>query len=615
MRRLSRSLIPVPVPVLLALIALIALTAGCRENRAAAPDGAIAPDAAMPDAAALDAGPDGSSTDSDGIAEARAATDGAGLSLAIHDATITYLKPLIGSASSDPAGFTIQAVMPGPALFVAVDPATIVPAPAVGDVVSFTITEKRTFSAQPRAMRIASYTRSATGRNVGALTQSVSDAGDVVSYIASYDSELITVSGALVDDFPAAGTGFVRAHVATAGVPGDANFQLRVPQALVGALDMVPTCRFTATRVPMGQFNTQAQIGAFAAGDITLQGCPPPLVVSAIAASTQSVRITLSRNIKPSSVSPDGSQFIFDNGLTASGATVNGRTITLTTSAQDPATLYSVTIASTVTDLQGSSIVPATDSFAGFALGSGAGLSRHTTLGIPSPSSTTDPNSYLSVKSEYVLSYNSGRKVANWVSWELNTAYLGSVDRQDDYRPDDTLPTNLPQAQLADYSGSGYQRGHMCPSADRTLTDVTNSQTFYLTNMVPQAGNNNQGPWADLEIVSRSLARTGKELFVISGGTFSASSNTIGAGVVVPDMTYKVVVVLDAVGQGPESVTASTRVIAVLMPNENALIGMNDDWRIYRVSVDTIEAMTGLDFLSDVDPAVQAVVEARVDNL
>ncbi|TMQ04888.1 MAG: DNA/RNA non-specific endonuclease, partial [Deltaproteobacteria bacterium] len=126
--------------------------------------------------------------------------------------------------------------------------------------------------------------------------------------------------------------------------------------------------------------------------------------------------------------------------------------------------------------------------------GSGAALSRHTTLGIPSPASTTDPNHFLSVKSGYVISYNGSRKVPNWVSWELNTSYLGSTPRQDDFRPDDTFPASEPQASLADYSGSGYDRGHMCPSADRTLTVTANQQTFYLTNMVPQAANNNQGP-------------------------------------------------------------------------------------------------------------------------
>jgi len=247
--------------------------------------------------------------------------------------------------------------------------------------------------------------------------------------------------------------------------------------------------------------------------------------------------------------------------------------------------------------------------------GGGAALSIHTTLGIPAPASATDPNRFLSVKSGHVLSYNGSRKVPNWVSWELNTSYLGTSDRQDDFRPDDTFPASEPQASLADYSGSGYDRGHMCPSADRTLTVAANQQTFYLTNMVPQSAHNNRGPWARLESDLRDIALTGKELFIVSGGTFSASSNTIGSGVVVPDQTFKVIVVLDAVNQGASAVTASTRVIGVMMPNEDAQISQSADWHTFRVSVDAIEAATGDDFLSDVDPAVQAVVEARVDNL
>jgi endonuclease G len=244
----------------------------------------------------------------------------------------------------------------------------------------------------------------------------------------------------------------------------------------------------------------------------------------------------------------------------------------------------------------------------------GAQLSVHTTLGIPAPASTTTPDAFLSVKADYVVSYNGSRKVPNWVSWELNTSYLGSTTRQDDFRTDDTFPPSEPQAQLTDYSGSGFDRGHMCPSADRTLTVPANSQTFYLTNMVPQAANNNRGPWEKLESELRTIAQSGKELFIISGGVYSSGSTTIGTGVSVPDKTFKVVVVLDAVGQGPANVTTSTRVIAVMMPNSNSLIGQSDPWRNFRVSVDAIEAATGEDFLSDVDPAVQAVIEARVDN-
>ncbi len=246
--------------------------------------------------------------------------------------------------------------------------------------------------------------------------------------------------------------------------------------------------------------------------------------------------------------------------------------------------------------------------------GTGAEISRHTALGLPAPASTTDNDAYLSVKSGYVLSFNGSMKVPNWVSWELNSSYLGDAARQDDFRPDGTIPGNVAQASLADYSGSGYDRGHMTPSADRTLTVAANSQTFYLTNMIPQSGNNNRGAWASLEEYSRTLVDAGKELFIVSGGTFSSSSNWIGSGVMVPDKTFKVIVVLDSATAVAADVASATRVIAVLMPNEDSQISLGANWRDYRVSVDAIEALTGDNYLSDVPATVQAVIEARVDN-
>ena len=244
----------------------------------------------------------------------------------------------------------------------------------------------------------------------------------------------------------------------------------------------------------------------------------------------------------------------------------------------------------------------------------GESISIHTALGLPGPASSSDIGSFLSVKADYVISYNGNRKIPNWVSWELNSSYLGSVSRQDNFRPDSTLPASIPQAALSDYQGSGFDRGHMCPSADRTLTATANSQTFYLTNMVPQAANNNRGPWEKFETYCRSLASSGKELFIVSGGVIAAPSQTIGSGVAVPAETFKVVVVLDAPGDGPADVTKSTRVIGVVMPNDDSQISMSDDWKPFRVSVRSIESLTSLNFLSDVPQDVQDVVETRVDN-
>jgi hypothetical protein len=222
-----------------------------------------------------------------------------------------------------------------------------------------------------------------------------------------------------------------------------------------------------------------------AASELGLSGRPRRRCSAAPASSTQ-VRLTFSRYIDPRSVMASGAQFTFDHGLVATAASVAGRTVTLTTSSQMAATAYTVTVASSVTDRAADR--RADSASPGSATG-GGGLSVHTTLGIPSPSPTA--SSYPSLgQGRLRASYNSSRKVPNWVSWELNTSHFGSTSRQDDYRPD--AAADLPQAQLANGMGRGYDRGHMCPSADRTLTVAANSQTFYLTNMVPQAANNNQ---------------------------------------------------------------------------------------------------------------------------
>jgi endonuclease G, mitochondrial len=262
----------------------------------------------------------------------------------------------------------------------------------------------------------------------------------------------------------------------------------------------------------------------------------------------------------------------------------------------------------------------------------GASVSLHLTLGIPddtdflAPSSASpSPGHYGLVrkaqasglgKDEYALSYDSQLKVPNWVSWELNRGWRGSQPRTDTYRPDDTLPAALPGPQLADYQEPVYDRGHMCPSADRTLTFDDNASTFYLTNMVPQAKHNNQGAWQKLEAELQALADSGRELFIVAGPVFVPPVRwTLGgtSGVAVPTSTFKVAVVLGAPGQGVADVTASTRVIGVLMPNDDALMGMDDPWTKYCAAPRAIEAQTQLDFLADVPRAVQDALEQRCD--
>jgi endonuclease G len=213
-------------------------------------------------------------------------------------------------------------------------------------------------------------------------------------------------------------------------------------------------------------------------------------------------------------------------------------------------------------------------------------------------------------KSTYALAYHRDYRHPIWTSWHLNSSWLGTTPRQDDYRPDPDLPSAWYHVQAGDYSGSGYDRGHMCPSGDRTRTVAENSSTFLMTNMIPQAPDNNQITWAGLESYCRTLANQGNEMYIISGGY--GVSGYIGPGqVALPTSTWKVIIVLPDGNNDVGRVTTSTRTIAVVMPNQN---GINSDWRTYRVSVDSVEALTGFDFFSNVPANIQAVIEARVDN-
>jgi endonuclease G, mitochondrial len=250
--------------------------------------------------------------------------------------------------------------------------------------------------------------------------------------------------------------------------------------------------------------------------------------------------------------------------------------------------------------------------------------SIHLTMGNPSNAVTdvNSPNNYLLDKPQYAVSYNKSRGASNWVSWYLSSTWIGSTPRQNDFRPDNTLPSGWYQVNQNDYSGSGFDRGHMTPSGDRTSSVANNSATFFMTNMIPQAPDNNQGPWEGLESYLRGQlsANGGQEIYIISGsygvgGTGSNGFTTTIAGgqVTVTAQTYKIAVILSNGIDDVNRVTTTTRVIAIIMPNIQGI--RTNDWRIYRTSVDAIETATGHDFLSNVPPAIQSVIEASVDTV
>jgi endonuclease G len=243
-------------------------------------------------------------------------------------------------------------------------------------------------------------------------------------------------------------------------------------------------------------------------------------------------------------------------------------------------------------------------------VGMGAQVSLHTTLGLPGPAAVDDPMSWLLVRPQYVAAWSASTRTPRWVSWELSAAWLGAATRATSFHGDPLLPGQVEQARDDDYRNSGFDRGHLCPSADRTASDADNDATFFLTNVVPQTHASNAGPWESMESEARALAVAGKQLIIVAGPIFAASPQHIGAGVAVPSAMFKVMVLFDG-APGVSSVTASTTVYAAVVPNSLVAAG---PWRAYQTTVREVERQAGLDLLSDVPLAVQDQLETRLDH-
>jgi endonuclease G len=249
-------------------------------------------------------------------------------------------------------------------------------------------------------------------------------------------------------------------------------------------------------------------------------------------------------------------------------------------------------------------------------------------LGNPS-GATSDPanrNNYLMVKPFYALSYNDASGTPNWVSWRVTRADLGSAPRKQVFDPDATLPPGFKVITHGDYTGSGFDRGHLCPRSDRSATEEMSFATFVMTNIIPQAPNVNGKAWNNLENYCRDMVRrgtTGKRLYVVAGpaGRGGQGSRgpreTIGGGsrmVVVPAECWKVIVAVpDEGADDPSRITADARVIAVVMPNDNDAVG--DEWAKYRVTPAEIEQRTGLKFFDRLASDVAEALRRKLDDV
>ncbi len=250
---------------------------------------------------------------------------------------------------------------------------------------------------------------------------------------------------------------------------------------------------------------------------------------------------------------------------------------------------------------------------------------RDNPLAFGNPSDATNDISnkfnFLMVKDGYSFSYNDSLGYPNWVGWHLNVAWRGNSGRYNGkFKEDKSLPEGFLHLTHNDYSNSGFDRGHLCPSADRTTSKKENEGTFLMTNIYPQSPNLNQQTWRFLEeYCQKSLTDNNKECYIFAGGFGSGGvakdgslKFSIGNGKVnVPAYCWKVILVLPNGVEDFSRIDTSSRIIAVWMPNSQQV--NKHKWESFRVSVDEIEKLTGFDFFSSIPDEVENVIEAKVD--
>ena len=197
----------------------------------------------------------------------------------------------------------------------------------------------------------------------------------------------------------------------------------------------------------------------------------------------------------------------------------------------------------------------------------------------------------------------------NWIAWRTTSSDLGENLPRPDFEPDSDLPLVFNKVVPSDYSRSGYDRGHMVPSADRFGDAAANADTFLMTNIVPQAADLNQYVWEKLERYARGIVRRGNDIYTIAG-VYGAQKRVKGR-LVAPTNCWKVILVLPR-GGSVAAIDAGSRVIAVDIPNDNGI--KNIYWQRFRVPVREIEQKTGLDLFSALPAELQDKLETETDD-
>jgi endonuclease G len=197
----------------------------------------------------------------------------------------------------------------------------------------------------------------------------------------------------------------------------------------------------------------------------------------------------------------------------------------------------------------------------------------------------------------FSLVYSEPHEQACWVAYVLTAAETEKAyKRSDDFKPDPLIKSG--SATNADYSKSGYDRGHLAPAADMSWSAESMQASFYFSNMSPQVPGFNRGVWKKLEEKVRDWAVEYDSLYVVTGPVFKNNKGALGVNeVTIPGYYYKVLLDIDK---------SDSKAIAFVLPNESS----SDPLQNFAVSIDSVEKLSGINFFQALPDAEENQLEA-----
>lgn len=200
------------------------------------------------------------------------------------------------------------------------------------------------------------------------------------------------------------------------------------------------------------------------------------------------------------------------------------------------------------------------------------------------------------------IGYDIEAKQATWVAYTLKKSDLeGDAKRKNNFKIDPKLTENQ-SAKDEDYYKSGFDRGHLAPAADMTVSQECMDQSFYYSNISPQLPGHNRGVWKRLESEVRDWAIQYDSVVVVTGAIVDKENDErLGESkVCIPKFYYKALLIK----KGSELYT-----IGFVLANAS----FKEELTTFSVTIDDLEDQTGLDFFPTIGKKVQGQIESQIE--